>query len=168
MYKHIGYVWPGMKRIDAETAKSILKKGGAVYELHNNNSEAEVSDLSDFDPDGTYGIEFRDGFTIENYLKSNVDETGFVCFSHGTNDLDDLLFLALELFEVSKISVGIGIRSSMDDLEIGIRAMLNCDDEKDKWKMWRTVSVFISDITPNGWIFGRYRNNGLDYGFVKK
>ncbi len=30
MYKHIGYVWPGMKRIPYEEAKEIVKSGGAV------------------------------------------------------------------------------------------------------------------------------------------
>lgn len=168
MYKHIGYVWPGMQRIDAETARAIIESGGAVYELRDDNSEAEVSDLSDFDPDGAYGIECRDNFTFERYMESNADETDFVCLCHGTGDPCDLLSQALNLFEVSKVCVSYGIRATMNELTARVRTALDSVDEQQKWGIWRTVSAFINDIIPNGWIFGNYRNNGLDYGFVKK
>lgn len=167
MYKHIGYVWPGMERIDIETAKSLIEKG-IVYRLNDDNSESAVTDLSEFDPDGEYGIEFGDDFAFEEYFKSNVDDTGFVCFCHGTGDPYDLLSLALDLFDVSKICVSSGIRTSMEDLTVRVRTALDSDDEEQKWVIWRAVSDFINDMIPDGWIFGNYRNEGIDYGFVKK
>lgn len=168
MYKHIGYVWQGMKRIDIETAKSIIENGGGVYRLDSDNTEYEVSDLLELDPHADYGIEFWDDFTFEEYFKSNVDDSGFVCLCHGSEDPYDLLSVALDLFTVSRNCVSSGIRETMADLTERVRIVLDGSDEEQKWEMWRSVSTFINDIIPDGWMFGNYRNNGLDYGFVKK
>lgn len=167
MYKHIGYVWPGMKRIPYEEAKEIVKSGGAVFRLYDNNAEGEVSDLSELTDEYPYGIEYCGCFTFEDYFSSNANEKGQILFSHGTEDVKDLLALAVDFFEVTKVTQGEDRQSALAVVEKCIETGIKHMKEPELSGLWLLSQMCIDAMIPDGWQFGRLEG-GIDYGFTKK
>lgn len=167
MYKYVGYVWPGMIRVTPEEARNILKNDGPVFRLHLDNSEGMVEDLSEIVDDGEYGIESVE-FSFPDYLKHNQDKDGYVYFSHGTDDVNDLLELSKEFLECVRPVQREAIQMALDQLVRRIEKYLPTDDDKAKQSAWSCVITFINGITPMGWQFGPFTNDGLDYIFKKE
>lgn len=97
MSKYVGYVWPGKLRVPVKEVRKLFKKGAAVYRLYSDNTEEAVIDISEIKNDGEYGIECTE-FSFEECLAANRNSIGAVGFSHGTNDVDDLLALMKDFF----------------------------------------------------------------------
>lgn len=167
MYKYVGYVWPGMIHVTPEEARDILRNDGSVFRLHLNNSESMVDELSEIVDDGEYGIESIE-FSFPDYLKYNQDKDGYVYFSHGTDDLNDLLELSKEFLECVRPVQREAIQIELDRLVKRIEKYLPTDDMKAKQSVWSCVITFINGITPIGWQFGPFANNRLDYVFIKE
>ena len=167
MYKYVGYVWPGMLRISVTEAKKLLKQGASVYRLYLDNTEGAVTDVSEIVNDGEYGVECKE-FSFERYLASNQDNTGAVVFSHGTDSVDDLLELMKEFLECIRPSLREALQDALDMLVKRIDKYAESDDEQTKQCIWHCAETFLNGVTPMGWKFGAFANNGLDYVFVRK
>lgn len=115
MYKYVGYVWPGMLRVSVTEAKKLLKSGADVYRLHLDNTEGAVTDIGEIEENGEYGVECEE-FSFDNYLASNQDSSGAVVFSHGTDDVDDLLTLMKEFLECIRPSLRESLQNALDML----------------------------------------------------
>lgn len=167
MYKYVGYVWPGMLRVSVAEAKKLLRRGAAVYRLHLDNTEASVSDISEIVKDGEYGVECKE-FSFEQYLASNQNDSGEVVFSHGTDSVDDLLELMKEFLECVRPSLRVALQDALDMLVRRIDKYTDSDDMQTKQCVWRCAETFLNGVTPMGWKFGAFANNGLDYVFIKE
>lgn len=167
MYKHVGYVWPGIIRVSVSEAKRLLRRGAAVYRLHSDNTEGVVTDVGELVKDGEYGVECKE-FSFEQYLASNQDASGAVVFSHGTDDVNDLLELMKEFLECIRPSLRQSIQDALDMLVKRIDKYANSDDVETKRCIWRCAETFINGVTPMGWKFGAFANNGLDFVFIKE
>lgn len=167
MYKHVGYVWPGMIRVSVPEARKLLRRGAAVYRLYPDNTEGAVTDTSEIEKDGEYGVECKE-FSFEHYLASNQDKSGVVVFSHGTDDVDDLLELMKEFLECIRPSLREAIQDALDMLLKRIDKYSESDDVQTKQCIWRCAETFLNGVTPMGWKFGAFANNGLDYVFIKE
>jgi len=167
MYKHVGYVWPGMLRISVNEAKDIIQKGGTVYRLYSDNTEGAVEDIKELDTTAEYGVECAE-FSFKDYLNTNGDPNGLVYFSYGTDDLDDLLTLAKEFLECIRPSLRSSLQDALDSLIRRIDKYLPEDAEETKSCIWRCIQTFIDGVTPMGWKFGLYAGNETDYVFIKE
>lgn len=167
MYKYVGYVWPGMIRVTPEEARDIFKNDGPVFRLYSDNSEGMVDELSEIVDDGEYGIESTK-FLSSDYLNRNQDKDGYVYFSHGTDDLNDLLELSKEFLECVRSVQREATQSELNRLIKRIEKYLPTDDMKAKQSVWSCVITVINGITPIGWQFGPFTNDGLDYVFKKE
>ncbi len=168
MYKHIGYVWPGMKRISLDEAKELFKLGASVFRLYDNNAEGEVTEASELEENMDYGVEFGKHFTFEEYFGSNANADGVVVFSHGVDNATDLLALAVDFFEVSKVELKDTQRRVVVSLEKFIEYALLKLNDTEKEDAWDLVQYHISEIIPKEWKFGMLDSSGLDYGFSRK
>ncbi len=166
MYKYVGYVWPGMLRISASEAKKLLRKGKEVYRLYLDNTEGAVTDISEIEKNGEYGVECK-AFSFDSYLASNQAPSGVVVFSHGTDDIDDLLVLMKEFLECIRPSLRESLQEALDMLVKRICKYVDSSDLPAKQCVWRCAEIFLNGVTPMGWKFGAYANNGLDYVFIK-
>lgn len=167
MYKYVGYVWPGMLRVSVTEAKKLLRRGAAVYRLHLDNTESAVTEVSEIVKDGEYGVECKE-FSFEQYLASNQNDFGEVVFSHGTDSVDDLLELMKEFLECIRPSLREALQDALDILVRRIDKYNDSDDMQTKLCVWRCAETFLNGVTPMGWKFGAFANNGLDYVFVKE
>lgn len=166
MYKHVGYVWPGMLRVSVQEAKDIVAAGGAVYCLHTDNTEGMVDKVNEIVENEEYGIECRI-FSFKDYFECNANKDGHVLFSHGTEDPSDLLELAAEFLEYVRPDLRKTIQEAGDGMIRRIKAAIESGDETRMRATWNCVPCFINGIIPFGWKFGNFANNGLDYVFVK-
>lgn len=167
MYKYVGYVWPGMLRVSVTEAKKLLRRGAAVYRLYSDNTEGVVTEVREIEKDGEYGVECKE-FSFNNYLASNQDSSGAVVFSHGTDDIDDLLALMKEFLECIKPSLRESLQDALDMLIKRIDKYAETEDTQTKQCIWRCAETFLNGVTPMGWKFGAFANNGLDYVFIKE
>lgn len=167
MYKYVGYVWPGMLRVSVPEAKKLFRRGAAVYRLYIDNTEGAVSDISEIEEDGEYGVECKE-FSFDNYFASNQDTSGAVVFSHGTDDVDDLLVLMKEFLECIRPSLRESLQDALDMLVKRIDKYAGTDDIQTKQCVWRCAETFLNGVTPMGWKFGAFANNGLDYVFIRE
>lgn len=167
MYKHVGYVWPGMLRISVAEARRLVKKGAAVYRLHSDNTEGAVSDVSEIEKTGEYGVESKE-FSFKKYLDANQDSSGLVYFSHGTDSVDDLLELMKEFLECIRPSLREAVQEALDALIRRIDKYADTDNESAKQCVWRCSEVFLNGVIPLGWQFGAFANDGIDYVFKKE
>ena len=167
MYKYVGYVWPGMLRVSVTEAKKLLRRGAAVYRLYSDNTEGAVTEVGEIEKDGEYGVECKE-FSFNNYLASNQDSSGAVVFSHGTDDIDDLLTLMKEFLECIRPSLRESLQDALDMLIKRIDKYAETEDVQTKQCVWRCAETFLNDATPMGWKFGAFANNGLDYVFIKE
>ena len=166
MYKHVGYVWPGMLRVSTDEARILFGKGAAVYRLYSDNTEGAVSDIGEIEENGEYGVEPKE-FSFEEYLSANQDK-GFVYFSHGTDDVNDLLMLMKEFMECIRPSLREALKIALDTVLRRIDKYLDTDETETKQAVWRCCVVFINGVLPMGWEFGAFANDGLDYVFKKE
>lgn len=167
MYKHVGYVWPGMLRVSAAEARKLFRKGSVVYRLHPDNTEAAVTEISGIEKDGEYGVECKE-FSFEKYLDANQDSSGVVYFSRGTDNVDDLLMLMKEFLECIRPSLREALQDALDMTMSRIDKYLDTEEQQTKLCVWRCAETFLNGVTPIGWKFGPYANDGLDYVFVKE
>lgn len=167
MYKYVGYVWPGMLRVSVTEAKKLLRSGADVYRLHLDNTEGAVTDIGEIEENGEYGVECEE-FSFDNYLASNQDSSGAVVFSHGTDDVDDLLALMKEFLECIRPSLRESLQNALDMLLKRIDKYTDSNDVQTKQCIWRCAETFLNGVTPMGWKFGTFANNGLDYVFIKE
>lgn len=167
MYKYVGYVWPGMLRVSVAEAKKLLRRGAAVYKLYPDNTEGAVTEVREIEKDGEYGVECKE-FSFDNYLASNQDASGAVVFSHGTDDVDDLLVLMKEFLECIKPSLRESMQDALDMLVRRINKYAETDDLQTKQCVWRCAETFLNGVTPMGWKFGAFANSGLDYVFIRE
>lgn len=167
MYKYVGYVWPGMLRVSVTEAKKLLRRGAAVYRLHLDNTESAVTEVSEIVKDGEYGVECKE-FSFAQYLASNQDDSGAVVFSHGTDSVDDLLVLMKEFLECIRPSLRVALQEALDMIVRRIDKYADSDDMQTKECVWRCAETFLNGVTPMGWKFGAFANNGLDYVFIKE
>ena len=167
MYKYVGYVWPGMLRVSVTEAKKLLRRGAAVYRLHLDNTESAVTEVSEIVKDGEYGVECKE-FSFAQYLASNQDDSGAVVFSHGTDSVDDLLALMKEFLECIRPSLRVALQEALDMIVRRIDKYTDSDDMLTKECVWRCAETFLNGVTPMGWKFGAFANNGLDYVFIKE
>lgn len=54
----MGYTWDGMTKVSYEEAFKMFKNNEAVYLLHDDETEALVTDLKDIIEHNTYGGEY--------------------------------------------------------------------------------------------------------------
>lgn len=167
MYKYVGYVWPGMLRVSVAEAKKLLRRGAAVYKLYPDNTEGAVTEVREIEKDGEYGVESKE-FSFDNYLASNQDASGAVVFSHGTDNVDDLLVLMKEFLECIKPSLRESMQDALDMLVRRINKYAETDDLQTKQCVWRCAETFLNGVTPMGWKFGAFANSGLDYVFIRE
>ena len=167
MYKYVGYVWPGMLRVSIKEARELYSKGSTVYKLHLDNTESMITDISEIDDDGEFEVECNK-FDFDDYLTANKDSYGVVMFSHGTDDIDDLLTLMKEFLEYIKQSIDDALKSKLETLVQGIDNYIDTKETDMKSNIWKEAETFLNDIIPPGWKFGAFANNGLDYVFVKE
>lgn len=167
MYKYVGYVWPGMLRVSMAEAKKLLRRGAAVYRLYPDNTEGAVTEVCEIEKDGEYGVECKK-FSFDNYLASNQDASGEVVFSHGTDDVDDLLVLMKEFLECIRPSLRESLQDALDMMLRRIDKYAETDDLQTKQCVWRCAETFLNGVTPMGWKFGAFANNGLDYVFIRE
>ena len=167
MYKHVGYVWPGMLRVSIKEARELYSKGSTVYKLHLDNTESMITDISEIEEDGDYGVECKK-FSFDDYFTANKDSYGVVTFSHGTDDIDDLLTLMKEFLECIKQSTDDVFKSKLETLIKGIDNYIDTKETDRKSNIWKGAEAFLNDIIPPEWKFGAFANNGLDYVFVKE
>lgn len=158
---------PGMLRVSVTEAKKLLRRGAAVYRLHLDNTESAVTEVSEIVKDGEYGVECKE-FSFEQYLASNQNDFGEVVFSHGTDSVDDLLELMKEFLECIRPSLREALQDALDILVRRIDKYNDSDDMQTKLCVWRCAETFLNGVTPMGWKFGAFANNGLDYVFVKE
>ena len=109
-----------------------------------------------------YGTACKE-FSFEKYLSSNKDSSGVVTFSHGVNNINDLLTLAKEFLKCIRSSLNNDLQNILDVL---IRRIVDASDTPEKEFIWKDTEAFINGIIPNDWKFGAYANNGLDYVFI--
>lgn len=166
MYKQVGYVWPGMLRVSTEEARKLFNEGAAVYCLHTDNTEGAVSELDEIADCDDYGVEMKE-FSFEEYLSSNQYD-GKVYFSHGTDEVDDLLTLMKEFMECIRPSLRESLQDALDTVVRRIDKYLGTTQTDKKEAVWRCCVVFINGVLPMGWKFGAYENEGIDYVFVKE
>lgn len=167
MYKHVGYVWSGMLRVPTKEARSLLKSGASVYRLYPDNTEGAISDIKEIEDNGEYGVEPKE-FSFEHYLAANQCSDGLIYFSHGTDNIDDLLSLMKEFMECIRPSLRESLQDALDAVVRRIDKYLQSDETENKQCVWRCCVVFINGVTPLGWKFGAFANNGLDYVFIKE
>ncbi len=167
MYKYVGYVWSGMLRVTVEEARQLFAEGVIVYRLHLNNTESMISDVNEIDDNGEFGVECKK-FDFDKYFTANADSFGAVTFSHGTDDIDDLLTLMKEFLEYIKQSIDDALKSKLETLVQGIDNYIDTKETDMKSNIWKEAETFLNDIIPPGWKFGAFANNGLDYVFVKE
>lgn len=163
------YVYPGMQFITPVEALEYLHLGATVYVLNDDNSEGMIDDPKDIDLDRVYGLELTE-FDFDRYLENRVDENGEVLFSHGTDDVNVLLDLAEEFLYFA--SQGGTLRQTMKDgAEMMVRKIKGAKESKNQLQKQTTFGAcirYIDAITPFGWKFGAFANNGLDYVFQKE
>ena len=163
------YVYPGMQFITPIEALEYLNLGAAVYLLNDDNSESMVDNPKDIDLDRVYGLE-KTEFDFDSYLENRVNEDGNVLFSHGTEDPDLLLDIAEEFLNFA--SQGGTLRQTMKDgaamMVRRIKEAKKSDNVLVKKTMFGACIRYIDAITPFGWKFGAFANNGLDYVFKKE
>ncbi len=168
MCKHIGYVWPGMCRISYAEAKELLSQGIPVFHLYDDNSEGEIRELDELNEDGQYGIEFGNSFTFERYVESNADNTGFTCFCHGTANPKILLELTEEFLDLYQhYAPNDSVEKNIQQTWEYIRNTKPDTDDAATCAVWQEVVRRINTLIPDGWQFGNFRNNGVDYGFIR-
>lgn len=167
MYKYVGYVWPGMLRVPVKEARQLFVEGVVVYRLHLNNTESMITDVNEIDDDGEFGVECKK-FDFDDYFTANKDTYGVVTFSHGTDDIDDLIILMKEFLECIKQSIDGVLKPKLVTLVQGIDNYIDTKETDMKSNIWKDAKAFLNDIIPPGWKFGAFTNNGLDYVFVKE
>lgn len=165
MYKYVGYVWPGMLRVSAKEARKLFAEGVVVYRLHLNNTESMITDVNEID-DGEFGVECKK-FDFDNYFTANKDAYGVITFSHGTDDIDDLLTLMKEFLECIKQSIDDVFKPKLETIVQGIDNYIDTKETDMKSNIFKDAETFLNDIIPPGWKFGAFANNGLDYVFIK-
>lgn len=166
MKRKIGYVYPGMEFITPAEARKILEHGGVVFRLNDDNSEGMIDRSGEVEDTEQYGLEIAE-FNFDRYLKNRVDKNGEVLFSHGTDDLDDLLDLAEEFLVFAKTGLR---KTECDGADMVIRRIKKCrepEHESLKKKTWDACVSYLNLISPFKWKFGNFSNGGLDYVFVK-
>lgn len=89
-------------------------------------------------------------------------------FSHGTDDVDDLLVLMKEFLECIRPSLRESLQDALDMLVRRIDKYAETDDLQTKQCVWRCAETFLNGVTPMGWKFGAFANNGLDYVFIRE
>ena len=167
MYENVGYVWPGMLRVSVKEARQLFADGNIVYRLHLDNTESMITDVNEIDYDGEFGVECKK-FDFDNYFTANKDAFGMVTFSHGTDDIDDLLTLMKEFLECIKQSIYDAFKTKLETLIQEIDNYIDTKETDMKNRIWKEAEAFLNDIIPPGWRFGAFANNGLDYVFVKE
>lgn len=163
------YVYPGMIFISPEEAREILEDGCTCYRLNDDNSEAMLHDAKEVEDDLAYGYEIEE-FDFDRYFENRIDENGNVLFSHGTDDVDSLLDISEEFLYFA--SQGGTLRQTMKDgaamMVRRIRDSKASGNELQKKATFGACIRYIEAITPFGWRFGAFDNNGLDYVFQKE
>ena len=167
MYKHVGYVWPGMLRVTVKEARRLFKEGSIVYRLHLDNTESMIADVNEIDDEGEFGVECKE-FDFDDYFTANKDAFGMVTFSHGTDDIDDLLTLMKEFLECIMQSIDDTLKPKLETIIQEIDNYIDTKETDIKSNIWKDVEVFLNDIIPPGWKFGEFANNGLDYVFIEE